>query len=129
LCFREQTNEEFYGQTIPLARARSTRVTLDPPYLGGDRLEIESRRAAFRDLTLGVDRLDLLAAALEGMTRCHQTALRNLGAEAGQRKPFLTGGDPERFRALLPEAMADVRSVPDSSLCGVARLFSQPEQS
>ena len=69
LCFRDQSTEQFYQQTLPLARKHSTRVTLDPPHLGSDQLEIEGHRAAFRDLTLAVERLDLLAAVLEALQR------------------------------------------------------------
>src|SRR5712692_5515665 len=71
LCFRDQTEHEFYEQTIPAAKQRSSQVTLDPPYLGGDRLEIEAYRAAFRELTLATDRMDLLAALLTAMQQRH----------------------------------------------------------
>ena len=54
LCFREQSEAEFYERTVPAASHRTTRVLLDPPFLGGDRLEIEAHRAAFRELTLAV---------------------------------------------------------------------------
>src|SRR5262249_57867139 len=51
LCFRDQSEEDFFAKTVPEALGRETRVSLDPPYLGGDRLEIGAHRAAFRDLT------------------------------------------------------------------------------
>ncbi len=121
LCFREQTSEEFYRQTIPQALDRPTRVTLDPPYLGGDRLEIESRRAAFRDLTLATDRFDLVAAILEAMTRCHRQAMAHLGLSSVRRR-FVTGGTVERLAELLPEC-AGAEWVEEASLRGVARLF------
>src|SRR5207244_1166479 len=74
LCFRDQGEDEFYDHTVPAARQHKTRVTLDPPYLGGDRLEVEARRAAFRDLTVTTERIDLLAALLEAMARKHRDA-------------------------------------------------------
>ena len=63
---RAERAGEFYERTLPAAGNRRTRVTLDPPHLGGDRLEIEAHRAAFRDLTLATDRMDLLAARVTG---------------------------------------------------------------
>lgn len=121
LSFRDQTSDEFYRQTIPAARSCSTRVTLDPPYLGGDRLEIEARRAAFRDLTLTTDRLEVLAALLEAMTRCHGQAMQHLGV-MNPRRRFVTGGTVESLVELLPEC-ADAELVEEASLRGVARLF------
>jgi xylulokinase len=124
LCFREQTEQEFYDRTIPEAMTHSTRVTLDPPNLGGDRLEIEAHRAAFRDLTLSTDRLDLLAALLQALVRRHREALAAL--EVGERfeRIFLTGGGAEVVHRLLPEyATATVHQLEEGSLRGVARLF------
>jgi sugar (pentulose or hexulose) kinase len=125
LCFREQTEEEFYAQTVPQAEQHTTRVTLDPPFLGGDRLEIEAGRAAFRDLTLETDRLDLLAAVLEAMRRGHREALAALGKGERFRRIFLTGGGSEVVHRLIPEyAGAAVEMVEEGSLRGVATLFS-----
>ena len=124
LCFREQTAEEFYQRTIPQARQHKTRVTLDPPYLGGDRLEIEAHRAAFRDLMVTTDRLDLLAALLEAMVRWHRKALADLGVGERFRRILLTGGGADVVRQLLPEyATAEVCEFAEGSLLGVARLF------
>src|SRR5262249_21006952 len=78
LCYRDQTREEFLGATIEAAVQQQTRVSLDPPYLGGDQLEIEAHRGGFRDLTLGTDRLDLLAALLREMRRQHERAVEAL---------------------------------------------------
>jgi sugar (pentulose or hexulose) kinase len=124
LCFRDQTEQEYYETSVPAALERSTRVTLDPPHLGGDRLEIEAHRAAFRDLTLTTDRLDLLAATLAAMRRHHHEALLNLGLGDHFARVFLTGGGAEIVHRLLPEyAGATVRSFQDGSLLGVPRLF------
>jgi xylulokinase len=124
LCFREQTDEEFFERTIPAAHRHTTRVTLDPPFLGGDRLEIEAVRAAFRDLTLETDRLDLLAAVLEAMRRGHRDALAALGKADGLGRVFLTGGGADVVHQLLPEyAGAAVEMVDEGSLRGVAKLF------
>jgi sugar (pentulose or hexulose) kinase len=125
LCFREQNEQEFYEQTIPHALERATRITLDPPFLGGDRLEIEAHRAAFRDLTLATDRLDLLSALLQAMLREHQKALVNLGLRDQFRRIFLTGGGAEVVHKLIPGyAGAAVQILDEASLRGIARLFS-----
>jgi xylulokinase len=124
LCFRDQKEDEFYDRSIPEALKRQTPVKLDPPFLGGDRLEIEAHRAAFRELTVATDRLDLLAAVLEAMVRGHREALANLGLGTDFRRIFLTGGGAEVVHRLLPEyAASDVQMVEEGSLRGVARLF------
>lgn len=124
LCFRDQTAEQFFARTVPEAVERKTLVTLDPPFLGGDRLEIEAHRAAFRDLTLATDRLDLLAALLQEMRRQHEKALTALGAGDRFRRIFLTGGGVDVVRRLIPRyADAAVQIVEEGSLRGVARLF------
>jgi xylulokinase len=124
LCFRDQSAEEFFDKTIALAQKHRTRVSLDPPYLGGDRLEIEAHRAAFRDLLLTSDRLDLLAALLEALVRRHREALAAL--DQGERfgRIFLSGGGAEVVHRLIPEyASAQVHLVEEASLHGVALLF------
>jgi xylulokinase len=124
LCFRDQDAHLFYERTVPEALSRETRVTLDPPYLGGDRLEIEAHRAAFRDLSLTTDRLDLLAALLEAMRRRHREAVAALGMGERFQRIFLTGGGAEVVRRLIPEyGSAMVHPLEEGSLRGVARLF------
>ncbi len=124
LCFSEQSEEEFFAKTVPAALHHATRVTLDPPFLGGDRLEIEAHRAAFRDLTLTSTRLDLLSAVLEAMRRRHRQAVADVGMGERFRRVFLTGGAAEVVRQLIPEyADAAVHELKEGSLCGVARLF------
>jgi sugar (pentulose or hexulose) kinase len=128
LCFRDQSSHTFYEQTIPEAMRRQTIITLDPPFLGGDRLEIEAHRAAFRDLTLTTDRLDLAAALLQAMQRRHREALAALGLGEGFQRIFLTGGAADVVRRLLPEyAGAKVHLLEEASLRGVARLFQPPD--
>jgi xylulokinase len=143
LCFRDQTLEQFFKDSVPAARKRATRVSLNPPYLGGDRLEIAAHRAAFRDLTLTTDRLDLLAAVLEAMQRHHRAALEALDDEPktgtglltqescrrfGFERVFLTGGGADVVRHLLPEyASAQVLPLEEGSLRGVARLWDRGE--
>jgi xylulokinase len=124
LCFRDQTKEEFFGATISEALKRSTRITLDPPFLGGDRLEIEAHRAAFRDLELTTDRLDLLAALLDAMVRRHRDAVAALGQGTSFRRIFVTGGGAELIRRLLPVYQAaNVHEIEEGSLRGVAKLW------
>jgi sugar (pentulose or hexulose) kinase len=124
LCFRDQTREQFFGPLVEEALRRETRVSLDPPYLGGDRLEIEAHRAAFRDLTLDTDRLDLLAALLREMRRQHSRAVEALGVGTSFRRTFLTGGGAEVVHRLLPEyAGSHVQILEEGSLRGIACLF------
>jgi xylulokinase len=124
LCFRDLTDDrQFYEEAIPAARGRATRVTLDPPFLGGDRLEIEATRAAFRDLTLAADRLDLLAALLHAMQRGHRNAVAALGVGDRFQRVFLSGGGAEVVRGLIDYSGASVEILDEGSLRGVAALF------
>jgi xylulokinase len=124
LCFRDQSEAEFFERTLPSVKDRTTRVLLDPPYLGGDRLEIEAHRAAFRELTLPADRLDLLAALVQALVRCHRQALAALGVGEKFARVFLSGGGAEVVHRLLPEyAGARVHLLTEGSLYGIARLF------
>jgi hypothetical protein len=109
---------------VPAALGRPTRVSLDPPFLGGDPLEIDARRAAFRDLTVATDRLDLLAAVLDTTRRRHTDALRVLGRDGRVRRVVYagTGADLAR-RFLVVNAAAQTEVIQDASLLGVARLF------
>lgn len=124
LCFREQAAGQFYGETVPLAMRRPTAVVLDPPFLGGDRLEIEPQRAAFRDLGLSTDRLDLLAATLQAMRTHHHEAWNLLVHNRRVRRVFLTGGGADVVRSLIPEyGEREVVMLEEASLRGTARLF------
>lgn len=125
LCFSELSEAKFFADIMPLAEKRSTRVVLDPPYLGGDRLEIEAHRAGFRELTLATGRIDLLTAVLEAMRRRHRDALAALGSAGNFQRAFLTGGAAEIVHKLLPEyAGKAVHVLHEGSLCGVAKLFA-----
>ncbi len=124
LCFRDQDAEEFHGRTVPAAIGRETAVTLAPPFLGGDRLQIEERLAAFNGLSLASDRLDLVSAVLSAMRRHHYEAVAALGQGNAFRRVFLSGGAAEVVRKLIPEyTTADVHLLEEASLRGVARLF------
>lgn len=124
LCFREQDKDQFYRVTVPDALARTPSVQLDPPFLGGDRLEIEVSHAGFRELTLATDRLDLLTAVLHAMREQHYRALDALGLGRQFGRVFLTGGGSEVVQQLIPEYHGDaVTMLEEGSLRGVARLF------
>jgi xylulokinase len=124
LCFGDLSEEDFYGREVEEALKRDSDVRLDPPFLGGDRLEVEERRAAFRGLTLSTDRVDLLAALLGGMRRQHERARGALGRAEPFRRVFLTGGGADVVRRLIPSyAGAAVHELEEGSLCGVARLW------
>lgn len=125
LCFRDQSPAEFYESTVPLARQRTTRVSFDPPFLAGDAMEIEAHRAACRDLELTTDRLDVLAALLEGASRRHGEAFANLNLPGPPRRAFLIGDNVEMVRRLMVDDQ-NVRTQPvvADPLCGVAGLFA-----
>lgn len=124
LCFREQSDAAFYGKTVLEAAKRKTLVSLDPPFLGGDRLQIEAHRAAFRDLTLSAEREDLLAALLHALVQRHREALKALGRGEKFRRIFLTGGAAEVVRQIIPEyAEAPIELFEEGSLRGIAKLF------
>ncbi|SRR6266849_4257968 len=98
---------------------------LDPSFLGGDRLEIEAHRAAFRDLTLTTDRLDLLAALLDAMQRGHRQAVADLSLGDNFERVFLTGGGAEIVQRLIPEyASEKMHLFQECSLHGTATLFT-----
>src|SRR5262249_40751331 len=97
-CFRDQTESEFYEKTIPRARARGRWVRLPPPFLGGDRLEIEAYGGSFRELTLATNRMDLLSAVFQAMRRGHQQAIGALGVSGPFRQICMTGGGAEIVR-------------------------------
>jgi xylulokinase len=124
LCFREQGMQEFFEHTVSSVKDRSTRVLLDPPFLGGDRLEIEAHRAGFRELALTTDRLDLLAALLQALVRHHREALSALGLGQRFTRIFLTGRGAHVVQQLIPEyADTRVHSIEEGSLRGTACLF------
>jgi sugar (pentulose or hexulose) kinase len=124
LCFREQSEEEFFTRTIAEAQARSTRVQFDPPFLAGDPLEIEARRASIRDLELTSDRLDVLAGFLSALSRRHQEALTALDHIGPLGHVFWTGPGVQRIKPLL-YPKAEVQEFDNGSLFGIARLFAE----
>jgi xylulokinase len=127
LCFRDQSEHEFFETTIPSIKERKTRVLLDPPFLGGDRLEIEAHRAGFREVTLTTDRLDLLAAVTQELVKRHREAVAALGVGERFGRIFLTGGAAEVVRTLIPEyAAAQVYVFDEGSLRGTVHLFREP---
>jgi xylulokinase len=125
LCFRDQPVEEFYAQTVPKALDHATLVSLDPPFLGGNPLEIETYRAAFRDLTLATERMDFLAAVVSAFRRHHQRALQTLGKGENFSRIFLSGNDTAIVRQLLPGyGNGNVEPLEEGALRGVARLWN-----
>jgi xylulokinase len=126
LCFHEQTADEFFQDTIRQAHHHSTRVVLDPPFLGGDRLQIEPHRAAFRELTLTSERLDLLAALLNALVEHHREALKTLDMGNRIERILLTGGGADVVHRIIPEySQANIVEFTEGSLKGVARLFAE----
>jgi xylulokinase len=125
LCFRDQSTETYFEKTVLECAKKASDVKLDPPFLGGDRLEIEPRRAAFRELTLGTDREDLLTALLVAMRQGHRSAFNAMDLkDQPDRRIVLTGGGSEIVRHLIPEyATARIDTIDEGAMRGVARLF------
>jgi len=124
LCFRDLSASEFYGKAVRLALERPVEAVLDPPFLGGDRLEIEPRRAGFQQLGLATDRIDLLAAVLDAIRRHHRTALEALGTPQNFERVFLTGGGADVVAQLIEEYRQwTIARLDEGSLRGVAALF------
>lgn len=123
---RAEAKRHFFETVVKeQALHHETEVVLDPPFLGGDRLEIADKSAAFRNLKLATGKLDLVAAVLAGMRRGHAEAHVNLGLGSTWRRIFLTGGGADVVERLqLQEfAGAELHTLKEGSLRGVARLF------
>ncbi len=131
LCFREQSAQEFFEQSIPQAQSRTTEVRLNPPFLGGDRLEIEPRLASFTHLTLSTDRLDLLAAVLQALQIGHRQAFAALDCPWEEvRTVYLTGGGAEVVRHLIHEYDSmNLRPINHGAITGVTQLFADRRES
>ncbi|MFT3882533.1 MAG: FGGY-family carbohydrate kinase [Gemmatales bacterium] len=127
LCFADVPEAEYYSTMIERVLERQTTVTLDPVFLGGDRLEIEEKKAGFKNLSLATDRLDLLAALLQAMRTGHRAAWQALGRSHTPKRIFLSGGGAKVVRRLLPEYhQLEVIELEQASLLGVAKLFGTP---
>jgi xylulokinase len=130
LCFQDQTRAQFFSSTMAQALAAihkgvgPERPALDPPFLGGDRLNIETSTAAFRNLTLSTTRLDLLVTLLREMRKQHDQAVANLDLPGPIRRVILTGGGAEVVRKLIPAyEQLPLQTLEEGSLRGVAQLF------
>jgi sugar (pentulose or hexulose) kinase len=124
LCFREQSESTFWQESLAEAQKRSTRVALEPAYLCDDAWEIETHRAAFRDLTLKSDRIDLLAAALRAICTQYARARSNVGIDGTPRRLFLVDQDVELFERLVPDCTQSKKtSLQNAALRGIAKLF------
>jgi xylulokinase len=124
LCFSELTEAEFFSNVLPQALQRNSAVRLDPPFLGGDRLQIEECRAAWIGLTLDTDRIDLVSAVLQAMRQGHDDAQQSLGLDRPFRRVVIAGGGADLVRRLIAKYDgADVKVVHDGAVRGAAKLF------
>lgn len=124
LCFADTPEKVYYGELMDEAMNRNTQVHLDPLFLGGDRLEIDEKKAAFKNLSLNTNRLDLLAALLAAMKTGHRAAWNALERPQPPKRIFLSGGGAKVVYKLLPEYhQSEVVELEQASLLGVAKLF------
>ena len=121
LMFRDVQADEFFDKVVPAAAGRETTVTLDPPFLGGDRHQIEPKLAALTNLALATTREDCLSAVVRAMLAGLAGALAALGAEP--TRVVLTGGGADVVRRLVP-AYEGVEILEDGALKGCAELFN-----
>ncbi len=125
LCFADMSEADFFANVVPEALHRPTGVRLNPPFLGGDRLQIEDSSAGFTRLTLSADRIDLVAAVLRAMRDGQTTALRDLGINGPFHRIVLAGGGADLVRRLHPEyETANIELVHDGAMRGAAKLFA-----
>jgi sugar (pentulose or hexulose) kinase len=124
LCFRDQSEEEFRERTIPQAMETETRVAFDPPFLTGDSLCISANRAAFRDLTIAADRMDLLASLLSEMRRRHELAIQTLKRDVPIQRILVRSDDAEFMMGLLPYSrQLPIQRIEAEPLTAICRLF------
>lgn len=125
LCFPDRSWEEFLNKDVSEALVRPTEVVLDPPYIGGDRVQMEKVSAAFRNLTLTTDRVDLLAALLRALREEHEKAIAMLVGTSPVHRLFLTGRGADVIRKLIPAyGSRHVEQFDEGSLRGCAKLFA-----
>ena len=129
LAFREVEEGRFFDEVIPACVGRATPVRLDPPFLGGDRHQIDLKLASFTNVALDTTREDLLAAVLVAMRDGHRAACAALGVTPGSpTRVVLTGGGAAAVEKLLPEySGATIERLDEGAMRGCARLFDTEE--
>lgn len=123
LCFSDLSEARFYGQVIDQAAEMAPPTVLDPPFLGGDRLQIDPCPAGFTGLSLDTDRTELLAAILVAMKKHHYEALFELELAGPFRRVVLSGGGCEVVRRLIPDLADRAVVVHDGAVRGAGKLF------
>src|SRR6185295_7686088 len=101
--FRDLTDRAFATLMRKLARIRlKTSVRFDP-YLAGDRMSIEQRRAALTGLTLATTREEILAAVIDAIGAASAQRLELLQRVNGTigRRVIVSGGVVEATGGLL----------------------------
>ncbi|MEZ6139817.1 MAG: FGGY-family carbohydrate kinase [Zavarzinella sp.] len=128
LCFKDYSKDDFFAKVIFEHLERATTIALDPPYLGGDRLEIDEKYAHFTNLNLATRREDLLAAVLQGIVRGHHNAFAALEVpEEEIHRIILTGGGCDIVARMIPEYHhRQLETIDEGAMRGVARLFDYP---
>jgi hypothetical protein len=91
------TEDEFFDRTVPEAIGRKTRVTLDPPFLGGDRLEIEALVKIYRHIARRVlENICMAGKPFGGQQGRFQAHAPGVAAVCGLGHGARVGRDPTR---------------------------------
>ena len=125
--FADRTDAQFHALTRKLARRPMESSVRFEPYLAGDRMSVEQRRAAFSGLTLSTTREQMLSAAIESLAQASAARialLESVGMKI-DRRVVVTGGVSQGLGDVLHR---DWRGTwrfhvePEATLRGLARL-------
>ena len=128
--FRDLAQAAFGALLRKLAKNPVENTVQFDPYLAGDRMSMEQRRAAFTGLTLATTREEMLSAAIESIAAASAARvelLRSTGVRL-RRDVVVTGGVIEGLRDVLYRdwpGQWDFKVEEEASLRGLAKLVPQ----
>jgi xylulokinase len=130
--FNELSENEFYRLVAKLARnsKRSSEVVFEP-YLAGDRMSIDQKRASFSNLTLATSRQDMLEAIIDALARASGARLGLLKSRGVRILPtvFASGGAADALRDVLHRDWPGhwrFKWQDEASLRGLSRIVPVP---
>ena len=126
--FRDLSRSQFQSLLRKLARRPIETTARFEPYLAGDRMSIDQRRAAFEGLTLATTREEMLSAAIESIAAASAARVELLCSTGVKlrRDVLVTGGVTEAMGELLYRDWPGrwtFREEEEASLRGLARLI------